>query len=67
MAAAAVALVIFIGAASPLHAAIYSTKQTVKHPRVHHRMGTAEVQVVASAPKFCYYMGGPHGAPWVCR
>jgi hypothetical protein len=69
MATIGVAFGILLIAAVPLQAAHHSTKKHLRHAHVslRARPPAAAPVVAANTPKFCYYLGGPHGTTWVCR
>jgi hypothetical protein len=59
---------LLIAAGSP-QAADYFTKGALRQARVGQREMPRAIasDIAASAPKFCYYLGGPKGTSWVCR
>jgi hypothetical protein len=64
-----VAFGLLLVTASPLQAADHSTKSHLRYARTDHRVvpTAAVVTIAENTPKFCYYLGGPHGTSWVCR
>jgi hypothetical protein len=61
------ALGILAGVSAQSQAANYSTTAK-KHPQGQQRalLLSADPMTVGSIPKFCHYLGGPHGTSWVC-
>jgi hypothetical protein len=62
------ALGLLAGVSAQSQAEGYSTK-AAKHAVAQQRplMLSATPISIESAPKFCNYVGGPHGTMWTCR
>jgi hypothetical protein len=65
----ALTLGVVVSSVNQLQAADYSKNRSAEKAWIHHRLRLLVVApiAIASATTFCYYMGGPHGASWVCR